>query len=512
MTYNPITWRLASETAAATQIRLSSSGELEHQLPQATLYRMLWAYYLNNGLYDELRLLGTYTRDIRILSLRNPAYRVVEFYAATVWPGPLRSGLPVEGSPAVLERISRIWRWSNWAQKRQVQVRTAAIAGDAYLKVNQAGTEQDPRVYISVVDPIHVTEREADERGYITRLRVDVPQDTAASGVPIWHTEIWDRETVRVWRTSRGPEEPEEALGTADQETALDTWGIDFVPVVQARHLDIGGDYGLGAYTLQLEKIQEADLLATRLHRVLFRHNGVTWALQANAMDATGRPLPPPKIGAGTPGGASEETVDLAGEKMLRLPGMSTITPLVPQIDYSAHLEALAAMMGTLREELPELGFYSLNELPELSGRALRIVLSPAIARGLEVRGNHEEALIRAQQMAITIGENIGAFKDLPAVGTFADGALEHTIADRNLIPLSRTDIAELAQAETAAGIPVASSLRRSGWTEEELEGLEEDIRAEQVTRNTGIAQAALAAVRQSGGGETAQSNGAAIG
>ena len=186
MTYNPITWRTGAETAAATQIRLGANGELERVLPQEALYAMLWAHYLNNGLYDDLRLMGLYTGDQRLKALRNPAGRVVEFYAATVWPGQLHKAIPIMAeNQAILQRIDRIWTWSNWSQVRQLQVRLAAITGDAFLKVAQPA-DGSARVFLQVIDPGHVSGLEKDERGYITAARVDVPQGLDEAGRPSW--------------------------------------------------------------------------------------------------------------------------------------------------------------------------------------------------------------------------------------------------------------------------------------------------------------------------------------
>lgn len=500
--YNPLLSRLAATSAAASILHLNSEGQIERALPQSTLCNMLWAYYLNNGLYDELKLAGIYTSDIRLKSIRNPARRVVEFYASTVWPGRLQQALVIEpeGNPAVVPRIHQLWKWSNWGAKRQVAIREAAVTGDVYLKVSQPDTEE-PRVYLQVIKPQHVTDKDTDERDYLTYCRIDVPQNDRSKEKGdqhgnYWHTEVWskDRGEVRAYEHQKGPSAEEEQLGTPIYTHTFEDLGIDFVPIVQVKHLDMGGDFGAGGYTLHLEDIDEGNLLATRLHAMLFRHNNVTWALRANAMDSkTGRPLPPPNIGTTLHGSTDDPTtVELGGEKFMQLPGLSSLESLVPKLDYDATLKTLQDHMRHLRTELPELSYYALFELSDLSGVALRLMLTAAIARGLEVRGNHEDGLVRAHQMALTIGDKIGAFEGFEDAGSYEAGDYEHQFADRNLIALSREEIAELATAETGAGIPLNVSLKESGKSDAFIMEVEEAAREQAERQQQSLATAVM--------------------
>jgi len=70
-------------------------------------YQQLKAYYAANGLYDfinnELQTSRISWKDVR--SLKNPANRVVEFYAALLWPGhDLSVSMPIlAANEAILE-------------------------------------------------------------------------------------------------------------------------------------------------------------------------------------------------------------------------------------------------------------------------------------------------------------------------------------------------------------------------------------------------------------------------
>ena len=478
---------------AASNLTVSAEGT-SNELPYREVCKLLWAYYLNNGLYDELRLAGYFLNEINLKSLRNPAQRVVKFYSDSIWPGSLPDALPLDliasGNKQLADPLNELWRWSNWQTKKQVLVRWAAVLGEAFIRVVQP--EGKPRVYLQLVRPEHVTAFDDDEQGNIIYLRADVPRNrrgTNGAAEFYLHTEVWDKAagTCRIWENTKQPETPIDKLGSPKKTYIMKTaWDIDFIPWVRAVHLDVGDERGVGAFLMQLDKIDEANRLATRLHSMLFRHNDVTWALESNMIDsATGRPLPPPRIATGT-GSGGEEVVNMDGEKFFRLPGLAKLTSMVPNINYDAALAVLNAHITELKTDLPELRYYDLPEMGELSGRAIRLLMGPAVTAATEVRGNLEEALTRAQAMALTIGQNAGVWSGL---GTYEDGDLVHTFQTRPIIPIDRYEDAEVTKAEKEAGLPLFTSLRRSGATEDEMAQIEEDN-----TRGTAMGQAGMGA------------------
>jgi len=83
-------------------------------------YQLLNAYYLGNGLYDFInqQLKSTKTTKHPLKPIRNPAWRVVEFYASKLYPGSLPDALPLEAdNEKVIESIHQLWQWSNFKRK-----------------------------------------------------------------------------------------------------------------------------------------------------------------------------------------------------------------------------------------------------------------------------------------------------------------------------------------------------------------------------------------------------------
>ena len=434
-------------------------------------YRMLEAYYFNNGLYDVMQQAlfenGIWTPGMK--ALRNPARRSVEFHVTHIWPGAIDKALPlVTENARIVKPLQQVWRWSNWAVKKQLAARWFALYGDWFCKVATTSGARGAveRVFLQNIRPELVTDFEMDERGFITRLRLDVPRPDGLT-----HTELWSVDAGhQLYRHRLGAQASPAQLGRPLLSRELGEYGIDFVPFVHAPFVDMGEKRGLGVFSLALDKIDEANRMATRLHQLIFRFNKPTVAILANSNDAGGRPLAPPRLGSEADGSVFAVEHD---DDIKSFPGMSSMQYLVAPINYAAHLEAINAQMRELEEDLPELTYYRQKEWSsQVSGKALRLMLSQAVDRTLEARGNLEAALARADQMALSMGVSAGLFR---RIGSYAAGDFEHAFAEREVIPYSVQEQAETITTETGAGVPLVTALRRQGWAGAEIARMEAD-------------------------------------
>ncbi len=475
--------------ATTTPSTHSISQYVLQELQPREMYKLLRYYYENNGLYDQLydhlKSIEAETQGLR--PLRNPANRVVEFYAAKLWPGNLPNALPIiSENENLATAIHRIWSWSNWAAAKQIAARYFARDGDWFTKVVlrlKQDSVEPQSVYFQVIEAEYVSDLEQDERGYLTYVRLDVPQTrrTGDETVSYTYTEEWDKSTLtyRTWEHDKGVNVDIDALGTPKVEANYqEAFGIDFIPIVQAKFRDTGDTRGVGAFTHCLDKIDEANRVATRLHQLLWRHDNVTWALQANMVDAQGRPMPAPNIDKN-----SDDKIELGDEKLLRLPGNSSLTPLVPSLDYSAELAILQDMMAELERDLPELVYHRLSEAGDLSGRAVRYMLSEATDKLLEARGSAEAALVRLDQMALTIAQNARILS--PSLGRYENGDFEHSFAERDVINVSAGEEAETVTGWVQTGLSLRSALRLIGWSDEEITAAEEEKAQEKANTMT---------------------------
>lgn len=380
-----------------------------------------------------------------MLPLRNPAHASVEFFASTLW-----GDLQIQtDSPAVEQAIKRVWTWSNWAAKQTVSARWAAIYGKLFTKVAQS----PGRVYFQF-PPIETIgdNFEIDDRGYVTWIRIDTP--LADNFV---NTEVWDMTGYRMWRHQLGGDANVERLATPLEEITLAQMGIDFIPIVYTKFIDVGDRHGVGAFQHALDPIDEANRMATRLHQALFRWNKPMWAVTHEGVDKSGRPLP-----ALNPG-----TVAFDDDTLVSLPGGGQLQSLVPDVRYDAALAILNSHMDYIRDYyLPELAFYSTKADSNTSGRAIRLSLSAAISKCEEARRNLDAGLKRADEIALTLGVNAGLFG---GIGSFEQGAFEHTFLPREVIPVDSYDQAQEAGLWVTAGVPVAVAAHWVGRSEADI-------------------------------------------
>ena len=453
-------------------------GVSEPALPRDR-YALADAYYSSLGLYAASQRAGVANAEWlpALKAIRNVAPRVVEFHASHLWPGTLPDALPIETEyDAIIAPIEQVWEWSNWGARKQVAARWLALYGDLFIKV--AAPAESGRVYFQLIKPAYVTDFATDERGFLTSIRLDIPQ-TEQTGVQtraVMHTEVWEKGRYRRWVHTHQEGEELHRLGRPREgdDVALP---FDFVPFVHAQFRDIGEERGTGAFWGALEKIDEANLEATRLSQMVFRHNAVTWALEGTGQDSSGRPIPPPII-AGYDGSATASTdrVTLGDEEFYRLPSGWTLRQLVPALHYGEALAILQDMMLELEKDLPELAYARITEAGgnDQSGRALRFMLTPAINRALEARGNAEGALMRADQMALTLGTLNGLF---PNIGTYEAGDFAHRFKSREVIPITADEheAQALGRAQRAmieaAYLPAAEVVAtlRPEWDEDQV-------------------------------------------
>lgn len=437
-------------------------------------YQLLMDYYENTDLYNEIAaaLYGQGRWSGQVQGIYNPAERLAEFYVRMVRPGPLKRAYEFEeGSPGVQAAIRQVWKWSNWAVEKSLDKRWAAIFGDTFIKVY----DENGQVRLQLIDPRRVTDFQYDSRKYLTFIRLDDNLKTPDGLRSYVRTEVWDKnlQTMRVWERETWEQDISQ-MGKPITTLHFEEMGIDFIPFSWTPFKDIGEQRGVGAYTLIKDKIDELNRMATRLHSILYRFNKATMAVQANAMDATGRPMAPPRLGRRVATSSSSDA-ELGDTDILYLPGQADVKYLVPPLDYTAALAILEDQLREIERDRPELSYSRLIEnRQDLSSRSVRLMEDPAIRAVEEVRANLDLGLVRAHQMAITIGQAAGIFsRDL---GTYAQGDFDHSFVEHDVVPLSEEEKGKaeqsLGQAATywlQVGIKPAAIGKRLGFKPGEI-------------------------------------------
>lgn len=426
------------------------------------LYQALYDLYNND---DDIAD-GDTTRRLRTVVNRS-----VEFYASKMLPGAEIKVAIKEDKPEDLKTsIEQIIKSSNFGNNKEAMLTGFSLYGDSFLRVRG-----DPEhSYIEDISPFYVTDFGENSRGFLTFIRIDIPI-LDENDRPALYTEYWDDETkiYRSWVTHQSVTTTIDKLGTPQETLIFAQLGIDFIPIVHTKFRDNGDMRGLSCVYHALDKIYEANRIATRLHDLLFAFGEPIFVASANDKDSAGRPLPAPAIqnvpaNTGALGGAIEAVKVLFG-RFVRLPGVATLMSLIPDIDYSDALAILNAQMSEIEEDLPELRWYKLSatERATSSGTALRTLLGAAIDRANKARNNFLSSLSRAMEMALTIGIYNNQFP--ASLGNFDSGDFEHELIVDDSWGESTAEKADTMGKLTQAGTPAKSAMKLAGFSDEQV-------------------------------------------
>jgi hypothetical protein len=122
----------------------------------------------------------------------------------------------------------------------------------------------------------------------------------------------------------------------------------------------------------------------------------------------------------------------------------------VPPIDFASHLAAIDQKLNHMEKDLPELAYYRLRDMQEISGRAALILLGDLIDRVREARSNFLAGVVRTNEMALTVARVLG-IPEFQNLGSYEEGALEHSFAERDVFPVSGSEMAEELSLSLAA-------------------------------------------------------------
>ena len=475
---------------------------------------MLWAMYENTA-YDSIH---TWAESLKtkkglyraIRNIYNPSYRIGEFWKAKLFGGVLDpmagdgvatpSCLPiVTDSMELRKAIAQVWAWSNWQVNKDIFALRTSILGDGILQVMDSPSKG--KVYIRSVHPSRLKDINLDEfgnvKGYVFEWKTEDPRNETGE---VTYREVCTRdgdtivyqtylnEGLYAWDGNPVDEE--------DKPVAEWTEDYGFVPLVFLKHNDVGLDFGWSELYPSLSKFREVDDQASKLNDQIRKLVDGAW-LFAGVSDpgttkkATGQTATTEKPQPGR----TEQKIFYSNDSNAK--PHSLVADI--KIDHvSANIKDIIA---EIERDYPELRVDLTNITGDISGRALRINRSPASAKVLQRRPNYDNALVRAQQMAVAIGGNRGYenFSDF-GLESFAAGDLAHTIGYRPVFendPMDKLEedkmLWENAKLAKDAGVPLPVYLKQQGWDDEKISDI---VNSEEYQLRLEASRAALESVR----------------
>jgi hypothetical protein len=454
-------------------------------------YAIFWAFFQNDA-YSKLH---TWSQKFKtdyglyryIRGIYNPTYRLASFWQAHLMGGALDanagdgkqkpSAIPIiipdtnaARADALRIAIATLWRDSNWQSKKDVLTLRGTVFGDVALRVVDDPDRQ--KTYLDIVSPDIIKELTFDPfgnvKGYVLEETRADPRTSTDRDVTYREECTRDGESV-VWRTylNNAP-----YAWNGETEEWSEPYG--FVPFVFIKHNDIGLDFGLSELHAGHAKFSEADDIASKTSDQIRKIVDAPWMFAGMTKSATTPTTTAGTVTTNNPQQGREEIPSYYA------PAGATATPLVAPLGLADSIAHVREILNEIERDYPELKADELRLSGALSGRALELAQQPAADKVLQRRPNYDNALVRAQQMAIAIGGYRG-YKGYAGfdLGSFAAGALGHSIGERPVFHKLAADKLEedgllwtAANQAVQAGVPIELFLMRNGWSQDDVNAI----------------------------------------
>lgn len=399
--------------------------------------------------------------------LYNPVFRLVELEAAKAYGGALDwddfsgGAIPLQNADdRVIEAVRQVFKWSNWGQRKTLYARNCSRFGDAVINITTDFFSQ--KVRMELLHPGVVKEIETGPTGFVKRAVIEYERQEPGEDRPwLYRLEI-DEDSFATFRDGEPFAFHADPFGNL-----APAWPnpYGFVPLITSQSLDFGERWGGTSFHASIEKIEEANDLASILHDQIRKAVTAPWfmpgltSLQQLKEDTA-------SVGDEE---ASDE-VERSSVPVILAPKEARAEALVAPINIADSLKTLERLLEEVEDEIPQL---SLNRMRRGGGQltypGVVTAYDDAISRIQEFRSNADGGLLRALQMAISIGayhrfEGFRAF----SLDSYRQGALDFQIAERPVIrdSLSKRDRIELH----------AQSNAPDEWTWELLDHTDEEI------------------------------------
>jgi hypothetical protein len=421
-------------------------AEPKHRLLRYAINEAYWGntaysdiHQFSKGLKDK----GDLYHSIR--GIYNPVNRLVESYVSKIYGGALDTKEAREGAipidtenEALYEAIAQLWVWSNWRTHKSRYVRYGANLGDAFLKI--VDDTQRGQVRLEVIHPSRIVGLETNAVGEIVMAHIEYErsEDPNDKNAPRYmYGEIIKRDEWVTLKNGSLFAYPENLLNGNPVAEWRNPYG--FVPMQHVQHVDMGLGWGASAYHSQRPKIDELNDAASILNDQIRKAINPIWYI-------AGAQTQSPTMPKSTRADDRERRDTLP---LLTGPEGSQPFAMVANIDIAGASQNILNLQAELERDAPELALHRVRE-SGMSGVAVKNSYSDAIDRYTEAMGNYDDALIRAQRMAIAVAafRRYSGFEGFPADPN--DDALDHNIKERPIFD-DRLSVQEEIQALISA-------------------------------------------------------------
>lgn len=378
--------RNARATAAASEL---SDFELRDMMLDGSIYT---PFRSAGALKVVLKSLGkpcTAQAEDRnpITPYYNPVKPIVGFYS-NAFGGRLGGDIKIaekvgdrDVSPAMSDVVNRVWRWSNLDHRSAEMTTIGANQGTVGIRVVFSGGD-DPRVYLDFDHPSFIKSIDVDNRGNVQAVQLAY---TAVRDSGDGHQETFQVQEII---SKEGFSQLWDGVERLTPEQQKNPLGL--CPYVLVRHEIVPNDvFGRHAYFGSERAMHAINFGLSQLDDSIVQH---VWPY----VFATAAAKKPTKYTTG------RYTVIYAENKEGQ--PQATFDPLVPPLDFAGAIVHFQKLLDLVRDRQPQLILSEMGLLSGVSGETLAQVLKPAECESVRARVLYEDGIIRAIQIAASVG------------------------------------------------------------------------------------------------------------
>jgi hypothetical protein len=458
-------------------------------------YDQMFAYYSNTA-FDDVAKWARYRLNYSLYRFTRPIFnpftRVVDFYAEHTYPGTLSeksklsngktSAIPFDNDTPEEIRVgaAQLWQWSNWQTNNNIMVQHGAMTGN--VAVDIIDDFRSGKLRWKVYFPTMVRDIVVDDYGNVQAVVFEymTSDPNVNGGRPFLYGKEVQKDFIAYYKDGK-------PFDFGDGAIIANPYG--FVPVVWAKHIDIGKTYGVPAMRSSIGKIDELNSIvshtADHIHKQI-ESPRIIWS------NGDVKPM----FGSDPDYSAYDNR-----QQQILLKGSigGTTDTLVGNLDPQAIIPLIEKMTAEIERDYIEITMYE-------KLRDQNIVTAPGAARLMgdverkmaRPAKNYDKANEKLIQMSLAIagfranngdwGSNLTPQqrKFLPFdLTSYQKGELDLTIMERELTPqTSREEADELvvranAVAALADVIPDEEKFRILGKREEDIPELVAKIQTE---------------------------------
>lgn len=370
------------------------------QMYSNTAYRNVaqWSGYLwKNGLYASTR------------PIFNPTYRVVQFYASSVYPGRLttdpekdlkpgsNNAIPIErpAKPELLPALDQLWEWSNWQKGKALLPRYGAMTGGVLAEIFD--NVERRTVSIASVWPGHTQNIILDSAGNVKGYDIAYEMADEISGAPFAYRKKVDGRVIRHYKNNQ----PWDREGIP----AVQSNPYGFAPAVWVPHIDVGGPIGLSAVHSSMTKIQELASIYSHIadhgHKLISSPMVLTGASGFSGRDQSGRATRRNELGAPAPATSAALRTQVP---FLFAPAGAGLLHLTGNLSIPDGLALADDLKQDIYDDLIELTSYKdLRAMSSVTGPAAARLMGDVSGRLMDAQAQYDLQSKKLFQMAVAI-------------------------------------------------------------------------------------------------------------